>query len=67
MLYGPLSGTSSLADHVEIPQTFSGDGLGGDVDGAGDSDGDGRLELLIGATGDDFAGEQAGAAYLLEP
>lgn len=41
------------------------DFTGGAVSGAGDLDGDGFDDLLVGASGADIASEDAGAAYLL--
>jgi len=41
------------------------DHAGSSVAGPGDVDGDGQLDLLIGAYGDDTMGPAAGAAYLL--
>ena len=43
----------------------AGDGLGCDGAGLGDTNGEGLLDILLGAPGDDSAGENAGAAYLL--
>jgi hypothetical protein len=66
LLYGPLaSGTASLsgADAIfrgEDAQDYS----GWSVSGAGDTDGDGYDDVLIGAYGDDDGGSGAGAAYL---
>lgn len=38
-------------------------GLGWGIDGTGDLNGDGRADLLVGATGHDAGGEDAGAVY----
>ena len=43
----------------------SSDMAGYAVAGAGDTDGDGRPDLLIGAYGNDDGGSGAGATYLL--
>ena len=41
------------------------DYAGGSVAGAGDTDGDGLPDVLVGAWGDDEGGASAGAAFLL--
>jgi len=66
VLNGPLSGTSSLsaADAIfdgEAP----GDWAGWSVACAGDTDGDGNDDLLVGAYRNDSTSIDAGAAYLL--
>ena len=43
----------------------AGDSAGSSVSGAGDINGDGYADLLIGAAGNDAGGDNAGAAYLL--
>jgi hypothetical protein len=68
VVHGPLAGIldSSVAD-AEL--WGEGDAVGGGVgwttSGAGDVDGDGHLDLLIGAPYDDEADAGAGAAYLV--
>ena len=64
LVSGGLGGEIELADgaHVLIHGASAGDFAGQDVACAGDVDGDGQDDLLIGATGVD---ESAGAAYLL--
>jgi len=59
--------SGEVAASAASTATFAGDAgaaLGGGVASAGDLDGDGTDELLIGAAGDDGVGEDAGAALL---
>ena len=42
----------------------AGDNFGSDVDGAGDVDGDGYDDIIVGAPKDDDAGSESGSAYL---
>lgn len=65
LFYGPITGNLSAAnaDATVRAQTF-GDNLGISVAGAGDVDGDGFDDLIIGARSNDAAGIQAGRAYL---
>ena len=42
------------------------DNFGADVDALGDFDGDGALDLLVGAPGDDDGGSERGAVYVLQ-
>jgi hypothetical protein len=66
LLHGPLTGSSSLAD---ADQQWTGDEgwdvAGWSVSGAGDVDGDGRDEVILGAYGVDGAAWSVGAAYLV--
>ncbi len=66
LVYGPVSGSSSLAD---AGARLRGEGeshqAGCAVAGAGDVDGDGYDDILAGAYSEDSAGSGAGAAYLL--
>lgn len=65
VLYGPLSGTGSLAAaDARIEGAAAGDALGTAVDVGGDSNGDGRNDLWVGAPGHDRAADNAGAAAL---
>jgi len=67
LLQGPISAGStdlSLADAIYKGES-AGDNAGRSVSSAGDIDGDGYSDLLIGANQDDDGGSNAGAAYLL--
>ncbi len=68
LLLGPVSSSMDLgsADHIfdgEEPEDWAGRALSS----AGDTLGSGGNALLVGATGNDAGGENAGAAYLLVP
>jgi len=63
---GPVSGSSSMseADFI-VTGTENGGGAGSHVAGAGDVDGDGYEDLLIGAESVDGPARYSGAAYLV--
>ena len=63
---GPVAGTIdvSLADGMLMGEAAS-DDAGFAVSGAGDVDGDGRDDVLVGAAGNAEGGSYAGAAYLV--
>ncbi len=66
VVYGPVTGTWSLADadHVILGGTKN-DELGAALSAGGDFDGDGTLDLLLGAPGgDDASGRATGLAYV---
>lgn len=66
LIYGPVTGTHKVADEthrLDLSETF--DFLGSSVANAGDTDGDGSTDLLVGAYRDDDGGTDAGAAWLL--
>lgn len=66
VFYGPASGTRSVADaDLSFLGLASGDRAGGAVASAGDVNGDGRSDLLIGAHGHDARADDAGAAWLM--
>ena len=66
LLLGPLTGTFAvgLSDALLWGEAAS-DGAGTSLSGAGDLDGDGYDDLVIGAPGNDTAGTGTGAAYLV--
>jgi len=65
LVYGPLA-TELTVDQADaiVTGTVAGDKVGASVASAGDVDGDGATDLLIGAPGVDEGGSEAGAAYL---
>jgi FlgD Ig-like domain/FG-GAP repeat len=66
LFYGPITSgvlEAADADATITAQTF-GDNLGVSVASAGDTNNDGRDDLIIGARSNDAAGTQAGRAYL---
>lgn len=66
VFYGPVSGARSVtAADVSFLGLAGGDRAGGAVAGAGDVNGDGRADLLVGAHGHDAQGNDAGAAWLV--
>ena len=66
VVLGPVSGILSLSSaDAAIYGAVKSDGAGTSVSGAGDTDGDGRGDLLIGAPYADGGGADAGAAYLV--
>ncbi len=67
LLLGPVTGTVHLAAaDAELSGEVSNDRAGSAVAGAGDVDGDGDDELLVGATYESSGGTRAGAAYLVD-
>jgi len=64
-----VSGNASSATLSDSLAVFVGengdDHVGSAVDGAGDINGDGNLDLLIGADRDDYADSDAGGAYVV--
>ncbi|MDG1483407.1 MAG: MopE-related protein [Myxococcota bacterium] len=66
LIYGGATGTHSLADaDLVLTGAAADDNAGISVAGAGDVDGDGNDDLLIGADQEDSGGTNAGAAYLV--
>jgi hypothetical protein len=66
LFHGPLAGTRSvnMADAVLRGEKAE-DYAGSDVSFAGDVDGDGYTDVLVGAPGSDKGGDDSGAVYLL--
>jgi hypothetical protein len=65
LLLGPLTADASLEDAAAIVRgTRTGAALGGGVAGAGDLDGDGHADLVVGAYADGTTATSAGAAYV---
>ncbi len=63
---GPVEGDLGVdSAELSLMGVAAGDGAGTVVAPAGDSDGDGYADLLVGAPGSDMAGDEGGAAYLL--
>jgi hypothetical protein len=66
LILGPATGTCSLADaDYKFTGEASYDRAGRALDGAGDMDGDGVDDVIVGAYTEDSAGTDAGAAYFL--
>jgi len=66
LVLGPVSLSQSLSSaDAKLTGAASGDYAGRAVAGAGDVDGDGHDDLLVGAYGEDSGGTTAGAAYLV--
>ena len=66
LVMGPVAAEASLAAAgIELTGVNRGDYAGWAVGSAGDVDGDGYDDILVGAVSEDSAGTSAGAAYLL--
>jgi hypothetical protein len=67
VVLGPISGTSGIGTSADAKWTgvAAGDSAGRNVASAGDVDGDGFIDLIIGANNNDDVDVNAGAAYLL--
>jgi hypothetical protein len=66
LLYGPLEGSVPLAQaDVKMVGEVWNDRAGGAVAAAGDMDGDGFGDIIVGAHGNDAGGDNAGAAYII--
>jgi hypothetical protein len=65
LVLGPVTGTFDLSFADARLLGDSGDRAGASLSGAGDVDGDGHDDLLIGAAENDEGAIQAGAAYLV--
>jgi hypothetical protein len=66
-MFVPPAGTTGSWGTSDATATFyghtAGDELGSGLAGGGDADGDGKLDLLIGATGSDGYASGGGAVY----
>ncbi|MFH1466991.1 MAG: hypothetical protein ABIO70_21590 [Pseudomonadota bacterium] len=66
LLFGPVSSTLSLSSaDLTLSGAVAGDEAGWSVAGAGDLDGDGLSDLLIGAESESSAATDAGAVYVV--
>ena len=66
LILGGMSGSLDLSQSdIKLLGTSASDNAGRAVAGAGDVDGDGFADLLVGANGVDDGGSSAGAVYLL--
>ena len=66
VVFGPYDGESNVADiGVRYTGESEEDFAGGAVASAGDIDGDGEIDILIGAYQENTSGTAAGAAYLV--
>jgi len=66
LVHGPVTGRQALsASDGQLAGESSLDWAGDCVEAAGDLDGDGHADVLIGAYGNDEGGENAGAAYVV--
>jgi hypothetical protein len=66
VVQGPVSGALSLADaDIKYIGESAGDKLGTSLSPAGDIDGDGIQDFVVGAVLDDAAGVDCGAAYVV--
>jgi hypothetical protein len=66
LLLGPVQGIASLSDaDARLVGEQAGDYAGSSVASAGDVDGDGLDDILVGAWGESTAGHEAGAVYVV--
>ena len=66
LFFGPIVGTLGAASaDAKYTGDLAGDAAGSALAGAGDFDGDGRADLVIGALNDDSGGANAGAVSLI--
>ncbi len=64
LILSPVSGTMNVADaQVKVSGEAESDLAGWSVSSAGDLDGDGLPDFLVGAKGSDYGGSDAGAVY----
>ena len=66
LFFGPQTGTMYMADaNAVMSGESSDDGAAMSLGGGGDLDGDGLMDVIIGATGTDNPGNWAGSAYIV--
>jgi len=67
LLLGPISGSLLLEDSAtaQVQGVLEGGGAGNQLAGGGDANGDGVLDLLMGAPFEDSNGQDSGGAYLV--
>ncbi len=65
IVFGPLYGDLDLSSAYALIGTDDNDYAGRAVSGAGDVDADGYDDVLVGASGSDLGGTEAGAAFLV--
>ena len=66
LILGPVAGDVDLSlANAKVIGEDEGDNAGFSVAPAGDVNGDGHADLIVGASGDDDGGTEAGAAYLI--
>ncbi len=65
LVLGPVTADASLGSAVVLEGVTSGDYAGWAVGAAGDTDGDGYDDVLVGAVAQDSGGTSAGAVYLM--
>jgi hypothetical protein len=65
LVAGDITGTLTLDESMtQFVGSNAGDWFGRSVAGGSDVNGDGLTDILIGAPGDDTAGDNAGAVFL---
>ncbi|MEQ1505522.1 MAG: integrin alpha, partial [Myxococcota bacterium] len=66
VLHGPVTGVVGLGTaHATLDGAVAWEGVGSAIGGAGDGDGDGRTEFLVGASDTDGDGYDRGVVYLV--
>ena len=65
VIYGPIRGLTSFADHARIDGDAADWLAGSSVGGGADLTGDGFVDLVVGAVGADGDGVTSGAVYVM--